>query len=146
MSTGEKGGIRIVLDTPIIARFFKVKSMYDERDIDFNPVNQAQFVNTPQELIHVYYLMGTRQEEYSYDKDGNRLTETITQRYPVSRTYTYYPNSSRLKSNGKYSFEYDLNGNPKKEAIVGEKVTWKYEYDLFNRLVKVKKNDNVEVV
>jgi RHS repeat-associated protein len=88
--------------------------------------------------------MNTRQEEYSYDKIGNRLSETVTQRYPVSRTYIYYENSSRLKSNGKYSFSYDPNGNLiKKETISGEKIIWKYEYDLFNRLVKVTKNDSV---
>jgi RHS repeat-associated protein len=72
------------------------------------------------------------------------LTETVTQRYPVSRTYIYYENSSRLKSNGKYSFSYDPNGNLiKKETISDEKIIWKYEYDLFNRLVKVTKNDSV---
>jgi YD repeat-containing protein len=31
----------------------------------------------------------------------------------------------------------------KKETLIGEKIIWKYEYDLFNRLVKVKKNDSV---
>jgi RHS repeat-associated protein len=139
-----KGKVEIVLDTPVTARFIKVKSMFDERDNLLNPVNQAQFMNTPQDLIHVYYLMNTRQEEYSYDKIGNRLSETVTQRYPVSRTYVYYPNTSRLKSNGKYNFEYDSNGNlVKKETLIGEKIVWKYEYDLFNRLVKVTKNDSV---
>jgi YD repeat-containing protein len=72
------------------------------------------------------------------------MKETITQRSPVVRNYTYYSNSSRLKSNEKYTFEYDANGNlTKKETLIGEKVIWKYEYDLFNRLVKVKKNDSV---
>jgi RHS repeat-associated protein len=144
MVAKEKGKVEIVLDTAVTARFIKVKSMFDERDNLLNPVNQAQFMNVPQDLIHVYYLMNTRQEEYSYDKVGNRLTETVTQRYPVSRTYSYYPNSSRLKSNGKYNFEYDSNGNlTKKETLIGEKIIWEYEYDLFNRLVKVKKNDRV---
>jgi RHS repeat-associated protein len=31
----------------------------------------------------------------------------------------------------------------KKETLIGEKVIWKYDYDLFNRLVKVTKNDSV---
>jgi RHS repeat-associated protein len=54
------------------------------------------------------------------------------------------PTQNRLKSNEKYTFEYDANGNlTKKETLIGEKVIWKYEYDLFNRLMKVKKNDSV---
>ena len=73
-------------------------------------------------------------------------TETITQRYPLLRNYSYYPNSSRLKSNEKYNFEYDANGNlTKKETIVGQKITWTYEYDVFNRLSQVNK-DGQEVV
>ena len=144
MAAKEKGKVEIVLNTAVTARYIKVKSMFDERDSELNPVNQAQFMNMPQDLIRVYYLMNMRQEEYSYDKIGNRLTETVTQRYPVSRTYTYYENSSRLKSNGKYIFEYDANGNlVKKETIIGEKITWIYDYDLFNRLEKVTKNDSV---
>jgi len=144
MATQAKGKLEIVLDTPVTARFIKVKSMFDERDSQLNPVNAAQFMNVLQDLVHVYYLMNMRQEEYSYDKIGNRKTETVTQRYPVSRIYTYYPNSSRLKSNGKWNFNYDASNNLiQKETITGEKITWKYEYDLFNRLVKVKKNDNV---
>jgi RHS repeat-associated protein len=144
MVAKEKGKVEIVLNTAVTARYIKMKSMFDERDNLLNPVNQAQFVNVPQDLIHVYYLMNMRQEEYSYDKIGNRLTETVTQRYPVARNYMYYSNSSRLKSNGKWNFEYDANGNlVKKETLIGEKITWKYEYDLFNRLVKVTKNDGV---
>jgi hypothetical protein len=65
MVAKEKGKVEIVLDTAVTARFIKVKSMFDERDNLLNPVNQAQFMNTPQDLVHVYYLMNTRQEEYS---------------------------------------------------------------------------------
>ncbi len=136
-----KGKLEIVMNTPVTARFLKVKSMLDDRDDKFEPVNVAQFKNVPQDLIRVYYLMTSRVEDYSYDKVGNRLTETVTQRYPVARTYTYYPNSSRLKSNGKYSFEYDANGNlVKKETVASPIVTWLYTYDLFNRLLKVAKD------
>ena len=77
----------------------------------------------------VYYLLETRQEDYTYDAIGNRKTETITQRYPVSKTYTYYDNSSRLKSNGKYNFKYDNNGNLIKKATTDGSVVWSYSYD-----------------
>jgi hypothetical protein len=51
MVAKEKGKAEIVLDTPVTARFIKVKSMFDERDNLLNPVNQAQFMNTPQDLF-----------------------------------------------------------------------------------------------
>jgi RHS repeat-associated protein len=144
MTVKENGGIEITLNTSVTARYFKVKSMHDGRNFEFEATNQAEFINAPQDLIHIYYLLPSHQEEFMYDAIGNRTKETITQRSPVVRDYTYYPNSSRLKSNEKYTFEYDANGNlTKKETLIGEKVIWKYEYDLFNRLMKVKKNDSV---
>ena len=137
----EKGVLEIVLGKPLLARYLKVQCHFDERDIDFNPVNMSTFTNVTKDLIKIYYVTATRQEGYSYDKVGNRTSEVVTQRYPVNRNYIYYPNSSRLKSNGKYSFEYDANGNLiKKETLTGEKVTWEYGYDLLNRLTKVTKN------
>ena len=45
-----------------------------------------------------------------------------------------------MKSNEKYYFEYDNNGNLIKKATINADTTWDYEYDLLNRLVKVKKN------
>ena len=53
----EKGGLEIVLGTPVTARYVKVKSLFDDRDEEFNPVNAATFQNAPQELIMVYYLL-----------------------------------------------------------------------------------------
>jgi RHS repeat-associated protein len=139
----DKGVLEIVLNAPIKARYFKVKSMFDERDYDnFSAIDQAQFKNTAEDLIHVYYLMDTRSEDYVYDAIGNRIHETITQRYPIVRDYSYYPNSSRLKSNEKYDFEYDPNGNlVKKTKLIKDKAIWNYDYDLLNRLIKVTKND-----
>jgi len=138
------GGLEIVLGTPVKARFLKIKSLFDNRDKQFKTLNQAQFKNTADQLIKVYYQVSNRLEQYTYDMAGNRTGETITQRYSKSNTYTYYPQSSRLKSNGKYTFEYDANGNlTKKSTITGDGIVWDYEYDLFNRLVKVSKNGAV---
>jgi RHS repeat-associated protein len=140
----EKGGLELVLGTPVTARFLKVKSMFDERNEKLEPVNEAQFVNVSRDVIRVYYLLSSRQEDYTYDKNGNRDTETITQRYPVFRKYNYDNTHTQLVSNGKYNFTYDSNGNlTKKETIIGPKVVWRYEYDLFNRLTKVTKDDQV---
>lgn len=91
-------------------------------------------------MIRILFYQQSRQEDYTCDAIGNRKTETITQRYPVSRTYTYYDNSSRLKSNGKYNFEYDNNGNLTKKSTTDNRTVWIYSYDLINRLVSVTKN------
>lgn len=153
MRKKENGLLEIVLDMPTEARFLKVHSLYDERDEDFNPVNKSEFYNLPQELIRVYYQVKTRIEEYAYDVAGNRRTETVTLRSPVTKEYTYYPNSNRLQTiKGRLAFEYDANGNLIKKGscyrVVGDEVIfdpaggdyWEYEYDLLNRLTKVIKN------
>jgi RHS repeat-associated protein len=141
MAVKQNGGVEITLNTPVTARYFKVKSMHDERNFEFEAVNQAEFANAPQDLIRIYYLMPSRQEEYTYDTIGNRVKEVITQRSPVVWNYIYCPNSSRLQSNEKYRFEYDANGNlTKKETLIGPSVIWRYTYDLFNRLLKVTKD------
>ncbi|NLW48477.1 MAG: hypothetical protein GXY86_14235, partial [Firmicutes bacterium] len=137
---GEKGVLEIVFNSPVNTRFIKIKCLFDNRDVELNPVNMATFINKPDEIIKVHYLVESRQEQYVYDAVGNRTTETITQRYPVSKQYDYYSNSSRLKSNEKYSFEYDDNGNLVKKTAADGSVTWEYRYDLLNRLVKVTKN------
>lgn len=97
MTVKETGGIEIILNTPVTARYFKVKSMHDERNFEFQAVNQAEFINAAQDIIHVYYLMPSRKEEFVYNAIGNRTRETITQRAPVVWNYSYYPNSSRLQ-------------------------------------------------
>jgi YD repeat-containing protein len=144
----------IVLDQPVEARYLKVKSYFDDRDTEFNPVNLAQFVNEAEDIIKVYYYVENRYEQYSYDEVGNRTNEVITQRYAVERGYEYYPNSNLLKSNGKYGFEYDDNGNLIRKGrgytlaedgsiIFDQEEYWEYEYDLLNRLVKFSKNNQV---
>jgi len=49
--------------------------------------------------------------------------------------------SSRLRSNGKYNFEYDGNGNLVKKTTINGDTIWNYEYDLLSRLTEVRKND-----
>lgn len=138
---GEKGVLKIVFDKPEDARYIKIKCLFDNRTDQLLPVDKATFRNLPRDLVRVNYLVNSRYESYTYDATGNRKSETITQRYPVSRQYGYYLNSSRLKSNGKYNFEYDNNGNLVKKSTINGDTIWSYQYDLLNRLVKVKKND-----
>lgn len=140
LKTEADGVLEIVLSTPVTARYLKIKSYYDNRDLQFGFVNKAEFVNAAREIIKVYYQVDYRQEDYTYDAIGNRKTETVTQGNAVIRFYEYYPNSSRLKSNEKYNFVYDNNGNLVKKTAVDGSVTWEYHYDLLNRLLKVSKN------
>ncbi len=155
---GSRGEIKILLKTPVTARYIKVKSFFDERSKEnFEPVNNAEFVNITAEIIRVFYYETTRVENYTYDAVGNRETETIVQgsSVPIARTYSYYLNSNLLKENGKYAFAYDANGNLVKKGrsytVSGNNVTfnpdqgeyWEYEYDLLNRLTKVMKNGKV---
>ncbi len=72
--------------------------------------------------------------------------------------YTYYANSNRLLTNGKYAFVYDANGNLIKKGNTytigaGQQVTfttsgegveyWEYGYDPRNQLVQVTRNGQV---
>jgi len=112
----------------------------------------AEFINTAEDLIKVYYYVTERIEQYDYDAGGNRIEATISQRHTETTNYSYYSNSIRLKSNGKYAYIYDDNGNLIKKGtsytISGDSVTidpegeeyWEYQYDLLDRLISVRKN------
>ncbi|MCL4514279.1 MAG: RHS domain-containing protein [Firmicutes bacterium] len=93
-----------------------------------------------------------------YDAVGNRVEERFTRATTQTTLYTYYLNSNRLLSNGKYAFVYDANGNLTKKGNTytigaGQQVTfttsgegveyWEYGYDLRNQLVQVTKNGQV---
>ena len=146
----DSGELLIILDQTIKTRYLKVKSYHNDRDQEFNLVNNAEFKNQGQDLIKVYYYVTERSESYNYDAVGNRTKEIVSQRETKEYDYNYYPNSDLLKSNGRYKFEYDDNGNLIKKYSIdsqtlkadGEEV-WKYDYDLLNRLIKVTKNDKV---
>lgn len=147
----EDGGLRLLLHTPTQARYVKVQSLFDDRDVNFDPVNKAEFKNQAKDLIDVYYLVTDRQEEYQYDAGGNRSQATITTRQGKQTNYEYYPNSNRLMANGEYGFSYDANGNLIAKGtkytnsgtnlkIQPEGEYWNYHYDLLNRLIAVEKN------
>ena len=140
LNKDDNGQIEIVFASPVSTRFIKIKSLFDNRDGDFNAVNQATFKNAAKDVIKVYYLIPNRQESYLYDAIGNRTSATIVAQNTVTNAYTYYDNSSRVKSNGKYNFEYDNNGNMTQKTAVDGSEVWIYGYDLLNRLVTVQKN------
>lgn len=151
----ENGVLELVLTNPVPTRYIKVHCTWDDWDENSVPVHNGEFINTPQQIIAVYYQVNQRVEEYQYDAAGNRKQETITLRSSATRNYRYYPNSNKLMTNGKYAFVYDENGNLIQKGeyftIEGdtvvfdpeEKDLWTYEYDLLNRLTKVEKDGKV---
>lgn len=146
LTTLKNGGLEIVFQTPVEARYLKVHCQFDERDNKFIAVQKkaAAFANTPDRLIKVYYYVQDRMEWYQYDDTGNRKQETVAQGNTVMRSYTYYENSNRLQADCRFTYEYDNNGNlVKKISLIGESVVWEYGYDLLNRLIQVKKNGQV---
>ncbi|MCK5094336.1 MAG: RHS repeat protein, partial [Spirochaetes bacterium] len=152
-------GVLEILFTPSEeARYIKVHSSYDERDENLIPVDRARFKDNTEELIRVYAYMETVGEElYEYDGAGNRVSETITGGgTPDIYESTMYSHTNRLKSNGRYAFVYDVNGNLVKKGtdydIDGDTVKiqsrgeyWDYEYDLLNRLIRVSRNGELVV-
>ncbi|MGQ9779218.1 MAG: RHS repeat-associated core domain-containing protein [Bacillota bacterium] len=158
------GKITITFPDLLTAYEVKIHCLFDDRDKDYLPVKKrgttSEFANLARSMVRVYRVYERRYEEYIYDRNGNRISETITTLYPRTYGYTYYPNSDRFKiretADGeiKWAFVYDNNGNLIEKGntytIAGDAVTfttsgegvvyWQYEYDVFNRLVSVKKN------
>ena len=159
----EEGKIIIRMRRPVEARHLKVHCTFDERDFDNNYVDLATVRNTAGSLVTVHYLTHERGEEYTYDAKGNRQAKTIDHDGTITDvTYTYYPNSDRIKSDGTYGYRYDANGNMTGKGTsytdngndieygTTEGEVWTYTYDLFNRLIEVKKSesgtDNLETI
>lgn len=110
----EDGGFDIILSSPVVARFVKVKTDYNERDIDFEPIDFAEFKASAKDIIKIYYYLTQRVEDYEYDNAGNRTSKTISYNGNITeqnRDYLYYPGTNRLLTDGRYAFQYDANGN-----------------------------------
>ena len=148
----ERGdGVLVIVFSPLIeSRYIKIHCSLDDRNDDLSIVNKAEFKNRVEDLIKVYtYTQTVMEETYSYDEVGNRTNETTSEGGHYLNTY--YPYNNLLKTNRKYGFEYDANGNMIKKGtnydLVGaglhirnEGEYREYSYDLMNRLVSVSKN------
>ena len=141
----ENGTISLTLKERAAARYLKIHVLFDDRDQDFAPVDKATFLNELAGMLKVYQEADSRTEEYGYDAEGNRSSVKLQLVRTFQYQQEYYPNSNRLKTDGKYEYIYDANGN----LITKEKVTpdpyepeekWAYTYDLLNRLIRVTKN------
>ncbi|HBF36110.1 MAG TPA: hypothetical protein DDW50_02185 [Firmicutes bacterium] len=125
-----------------------------ERDSYFAPTSKATFLNDFAKMLRIYQEAASRTEEFQYDADGNRTYQRVTLIQSKDYSSSYYANTDRLKTDGKYAFVYDDAGNLVKKgnkfSINGDAVTftgtsgdgveyWQYTYDLLNRLTEVTK-------
>ena len=144
--------IHFNLKTSLKTRFIKIRTIWDDRDIDNNNVSDyVTFSNeSVQKMIRIWTLENERNENYDYDRNSNRKIITENGK---NRSYTYYKNdkngnTARVMSDGKWYYTYDANGNRTARAVKAEnennKVTldktgeyWEYTWDYHNRLIKV---------
>lgn len=155
VTLGVNGSIAIDFETHPRAQFLKVHCRFDDRNEDGqSTVDRSEFRNLKNSMLTVTFFNEERDDVYSYDAKGNR--KTLSSRagsLTTTSDYSYYPNTDRLKSDGKYGYAYDANGNLTEKGNVfvqGAKLVfsldqgeyWRYEYDLQNRLVRVFKGTN----
>ena len=156
-ATDSKGVITITLNERVATRYLKVHVKFDERDSYFNPKSKATFLNDFAKMLRIYQEATSRTEEFRYDAAGNRTYQQVTLIQSNSYSSSYYTNSDRLKTDGKYAFAYDDAGNLVKKGnkftISGDTVLfttsgdgveyWEYQYNLLNQLISVTKNATI---
>ena len=148
------GNITIELKD-VSARYIKVHSKFTDRNADFEIVNIGEFKNILRELIRVYQRNEKAVINYEYDKVGNRTREIFNSGRMEIKDYIYYSGTNRLLTDGSYAYVYDEAGNLTKKGnrykIEGDSVIftetegsgveyWEYEYNLQNKLYRVRKN------
>ncbi len=152
------GNITMTIPQGISAKYIKVHTKFDDRDVEFEAVDKSEFSNILKHMIRVY----RREEEgtitYTYDSVGNRMKKELITGTVESIDYEYYDGTNRLMTNGEYAYKYDEAGNLIKkgnkyiidsDTVIfteksGEGVDYyEYDYNLQNRLNKVTKNGKV---
>ncbi len=158
----DRGILEIRFRTPVRATYVKVHCFCDERDADnVFDTSGSLFSNTRMRIMSVYYISHARNEAYGYDSAGNRTFARIALdgEEAEETTYAYYNDSDLLLWDGAFAYDWDSNGNmtakgteplrngaeiklveghPDFSETTG--IYWRYEYDLFNRLVRVEKS------
>ena len=144
--------IHFNLKETLKTRFIKIRTIWDDRDIDNNNVSEyVTFTNeSVQKMIRIWTIENSKDEFYRYDKNSNRIT---LETYASKNDYAYYKNAdngntARVMYDGKWWYTYDANGNRTARArnadhngnvvnIDKSGEYWEYEWDYHNRLVKV---------
>lgn len=148
--------IHLNLKNTLVTRFIKIRTIWDDRDIDNNNVRDyVTFKNDSiQKMIRIWTIEDSKNEFYEYDKNSNRIS---LETYTTKNDYAYYKNAdngntARVMYDGKWWYTYDANGNRTARAMNadhnGNVVNidksgeyWEYEWDYHNRLVKVQQHN-----
>ena len=150
-------GLKVIFRESIEASYIKIHSTWDERDEDYKPVDKSEVYGNIADIVEVYYLAEGKENHYTYDAKGNRITyRAYTGTVPEETLIEYYQYSDLLKRYGDWYFSYDANGNltargnsaewnpaaKSYEYSETDGELWAYEYDLSNRLTKVLHSEN----
>ncbi len=141
------GKLSFVFKETVSAGYVKVRSSWDDRNKENVCIDDySTFKGNPNNLLRIWTLENTLTEEYSYDGNSNRIS--FVENGNLS-SYEYYKNkqggnTAKVKYDGKWYYTYDSNGNrtSRAKALISgvadkNKEYWTYEWDLWNRLVKV---------
>ena len=143
----KNGALKFILKKAVNASSVKVRSVWDDRNVENESIDDySTFKGNANNLLRIWTLENTLTEEYSYDGNSNRvyLTENGN-----GFSYEYYKNTNggntaKVRYDGKWYYTYDSNGNrtSRAKALISgvadkNKEYWTYEWDLWNRLVKV---------
>jgi len=163
------GTITILFDTLQFARFIKIHSHFYEMDeTGASLYNESTMTLEKTDPFDVFILSSGRNEFYTYDPwmhgraasllatrpKGNREKLSYFTTSFTSYDYSYYTGSDLIKTDGKYGYKYDANGNMLEKGsvytelgdnliITKEDEYFRYEYDLLNRLKNVYSLDEV---
>ena len=143
----KNGKLSFVFKEAVRAGYVKVRSVWDDRNVDNKSIDDySTFKGKPNNLLRIWTLENTLAEEYSYDGNSNRISLAEN---GSGFSYEYYKNTqggntAKVKYDGKWYYTYDENGNrtSRAKALISgvadkNKEYWTYEWDLWNRLVKV---------
>ena len=143
----KNGKLSFVFKEAVRAGYVKVRSVWDDRDKENKSIDDySTFKGNANNLLRIWTLENTLAEEYSYDGNSNRIRKAEN---GSGFSYEYYKNkqggnTAKVKYDGKWYYTYDANGNrtSRAKALISgvadkNKEYWTYEWDLWNRLVKV---------
>jgi hypothetical protein len=112
VSVGKDGTIAINPRRPVTASYVKVHCFFDDLGSDGTKKDLSTVRNTKNTILTVSYYETYRYETYGYDAKGNRTkVDTSFAGSDTNSTYTYYSSSDLVKSDGKYGYAHDGNGN-----------------------------------
>ncbi len=150
-SNSSDGSFTITMNQLQQARFVKVNTIWDDRDINNQTVDHSTFYGSAAQVFQVWVLQQGRVTGYTFDNNGNRTVQTVNGSRTQSESYFQNGQGGNLawiKSDGTWNYQYDQDGNRIVRAkgllsngtIDTDQEYWTYTWDLHNRLATVAKN------